>query len=81
MKLTVRISLKKSILDPQGEAISNSLKSIGFENLNSVRQGKIIELDLNENNPDRALEVARSMCNKLLVNSVIENFSIDVEPV
>lgn len=79
MKLIVRISLKKSILDPQGEAISNSLKSIGFENLNSVRQGKIIELDLNENNPDRAVELANDMCDKLLVNSVIENFSVEVE--
>ena len=81
MKLTVRISLKKSILDPQGEAISNSLKSIGFENLNSVRQGKIIELDLNESDPDHALELANAMCNKSLVNSVIENFSIEVEPI
>ena len=79
MKLIIRISLKKSILDPQGEAISNSLKSFGFRNLNSVRQGKIIELDLNETNPESGIRTAKEMCEKLLVNSVIEDFSIEIE--
>ena len=77
MKYIVRISLKSSILDPQGDAISNSLKSLGFNNINSIRQGKIIELDLKENNRERGLKIANEMCNKLLVNNVIENFSIE----
>ncbi|MDG2474011.1 MAG: phosphoribosylformylglycinamidine synthase subunit PurS [Paracoccaceae bacterium] len=79
MKLIVRISLKKSILDPQGEAISNSLKSLGFSKLNSVRQGKILELDLEETDPDCGVKIAKEMCEKLLVNSVIENYSLEIE--
>ena len=79
MKFIVRISLKSSILDPQGDAISNSLKSLGFDNINSVRQGKIIEIDLEERNLEVGLETIKKMCNKLLVNNVIENFSIENE--
>tara|TARA_Y200000002_G_C22093708_1_gene419701 strand:- start:15 stop:254 length:240 start_codon:yes stop_codon:yes gene_type:complete len=79
MKFTVRISLKNSILDPQGDAISNSLKSLGFGNINSVRQGKIIEIDLEESNAGAGMKTIERMCNKLLVNNVIENFSIETE--
>ena len=79
MKFIVRISLKSSILDPQGDAISNSLKSLGFENVSSVRQGKIIEIDLEECNLEVGLKTIKQMCNKLLVNNVIENFSIENE--
>ena len=79
MKLIVRISLKDSILDPQGQAIANSLKSLGFTEINSVRQGKIIEIDLAENKLDSGIETVEKMCDKLLVNSVIENFSIETE--
>ena len=79
MKFTVRISLKNSILDPQGDAISNSLKSLGFGNINSVRQGKIIEIDLNESDESRGMEIGKEMCNTLLVNKVIEDFSVTIE--
>ena len=79
MKFIVSISLKKSILDPQGDAIANSLKSLGFDDTISVRQGKIIEIDLEESNRNRGIETIQKMCNKLLVNSVIENFSIKTE--
>ena len=79
MKLIVRISLKDSILDPQGQAIANSLKSLGFTEINSVRQGKIIEIDLAENKLNSSIETVEKMCDKLLVNSVIENFSIETE--
>ena len=79
MKFIVRISLKDSILDPQGDAISNSLKSLGFDGINSVRQGKIIEIDLEETDCNRGIEITKKMCNKLLVNNVIENFSIETE--
>ena len=80
MKLVVRIGLKDSILDPQGEAIANSLKTLGFENINSVRQGKTIELNIDETDGKRAVELVTEMCDKLLVNKIIENFSIE-EPV
>ena len=78
MKLTVRIALKKSILDPQGEAISASLKSLGFEKVNSVRQGKIIEIDINETDSKKGLKIADKMCSELLVNNVIETYSVEV---
>ena len=79
MKFIVRISLKSSVLDPQGDAISNSLKSLGFGNINSLRQGKIIEIDLEESNLEIGLKTIKQMCNKLLVNNIIENFSIESE--
>ncbi len=79
MKFIVRISLKSSILDPQGDAISNSLKSLGFEDIKSIRQGKIIEIDLEESNRERGVETIKKMCHKLLVNNVIENFLIETE--
>ena len=79
MKFIVRISLKSSILDPQGDAISNSLKSLGFEDIKSIRQGKIIEIDLEESDVKAGKETIDRMCNKLLVNNVIENFSIETE--
>lgn len=77
MKVLVRIGLKEAILDPQGEAISNSLNSLGFEKINSVRQGKTIEIDLDETDSKRALELVTEMCDKLLVNKIIENFLIE----
>ena len=80
MKLIVRVRLNDTVLDPQGEAIANSLKTLGFQNINSVRQGKIIELDLDEIDKKRALELVTEMCDKLLVNKIIENFSIE-EPI
>ena len=77
MKFIVHISLKESILDPQGEAIANSLKSLGFKSINSVRQGKSIEISLNEKNHNRGIETINRMCDNLLVNNVIENFFIE----
>ena len=77
MKLVVRVGLKEAVLDPQGEAIAKSLKTLGFENINSVRQGKTLELDLDEIDRKRALELVAEMCDKLLVNKIIENFSIE----
>ena len=77
MKLVVHVGLKEAILDPQGEAIANSLKTLGFENINSVRQGKIIELDLKETDRKRAVQFVTEMCDKLLVNKIIEDFAIE----
>ncbi|ATX66397.1 phosphoribosylformylglycinamidine synthase subunit PurS [Roseinatronobacter bogoriensis] len=77
MKLRVFITLKPGVLDPQGEAIRHALSALGFEGVNGVRQGKMIELDLAEENADKAVDQARSMCEKLLSNTVIESYRIE----
>lgn len=76
MKLRVFVTLKAGVLDPQGEAIRHALGSLGFDGVNGVRQGKMIELDLAENDPAKAEAIARDMCEKLLANTVIESYQI-----
>ena len=66
---------KNGVLDPQGKAIENSLNQLGFENFSKIRQGKIIEIDINEDEK-KAIIVAEEMCKKLLVNLIIEDFKI-----
>ena len=80
MKIRVHVTLKNGVLDPQGKAISNALGTLGFAGINNVRQGKFIEIDVAENNPDKAREAAEAMCRKLLANTVIEDYQIDLEP-
>lgn len=77
MKMRVIVTLKSGVLDPQGEAVRHALGSLGFEGVNKVRQGKMIELDLTETDPARAEEQARQMCEKLLANTVIESYSLE----
>ena len=79
MKAKVHVTLKTGVLDPQGKAISHALESLGFEGVGNVRQGKFIELNLNETDPDKARARVGEMCEKLLANTVIENYSIDLE--
>jgi phosphoribosylformylglycinamidine synthase len=67
------------VLDPQGKAIGHALESLGFEGVGDVRQGKFIELNLNETDPDKARARVGEMCEKLLANTVIENYAIDLE--
>ena len=78
MKVRVNVTLKPGVLDPQGAAVRHSLGALGFDGINKVRQGKVIELDLNENDPIKAKSQVEEMCNKLLANTVIENFSVEV---
>lgn len=78
MKVRVDVTLKTGVLDPQGEAVCHALHSIGFAGVNSVRQSKMIELDLDETDPARATETVRAMCEKLLANTVIENYAIHI---
>ncbi len=80
MKIRVHITLKNGVLDPQGKAISNALGTLGFAGINNVRQGKFIEIDVAEDNPDKAREAAEAMCRKLLANTVIEDYQIDLDP-
>jgi len=79
MKLLISITLKEDVLDPQGLAIKNSLSSIGFDNINTVKQGKIINIDIKEKDPSKAKNHAKGMCEKLLANTVIEEYQIELK--
>ncbi len=79
MKVKIHVTLKNGVLDPQGKAIEHALAGLGFSGVDSARQGKYIELDLAENDPTKARAAAEGMCKKLLSNTVIENYSIDLE--
>ena len=76
MKFTINITLKKGVLDPQGLAIKNSLMTSGFQNIIEVKQGKLIEIDIDEENYDNAKKEVSEMCDKLLANTVIEDYKI-----
>jgi phosphoribosylformylglycinamidine synthase subunit PurS len=78
MKIRVFVTLKAGVLDPQGAAIKQSLGSLGFDGVNNVRQGKVIELDLAETDPDKARIQTSEMCDKLLANTVIENYALEI---
>lgn len=77
MKARVHVMLKTGVLDPQGEAVRHALGSLGFDGVEAVRQGKVIELDLAESDPSRAEDTVRAMCEKLLANTVIERYEIE----
>ena len=76
MKISVIITLKKDVLDPQGKVIHQTLDGMGFNNINEVRQGKYFEIDTKENDINKAKEKVEDMCKKLLANLVIENYKI-----
>ncbi|MBT6442467.1 MAG: phosphoribosylformylglycinamidine synthase subunit PurS [Alphaproteobacteria bacterium] len=75
----VHVTLKNGVLDPQGKAIEGALGSLGFEGVAGVRQGKFIEIEVAENDPERARDQVDAMCRQLLANTVIENYRIDIE--
>ena len=78
MKARVTITLKSGVLDPQGKAIEGALTGLGFSCVEDVRQGKYIELDLDETDPAKAEQAVKAMCDRLLANTVIENYRIDI---
>jgi len=78
MKARVQVMLKQGVLDPQGEAVRHALGSLGFGGVEGVRQGKVIELDLAETDRARAEAEVRAMCEKLLANTVIERYSVEL---
>ena len=78
MKLQVIVTLKKDVLDPQRSAIKNSLRNMGFKNVENVRQGKIFDLVVKEKNEIDAISKAKQMCEKLLANLTIEDYSIKI---
>ncbi|MEC7259489.1 MAG: phosphoribosylformylglycinamidine synthase subunit PurS [Pseudomonadota bacterium] len=75
MKARVHVMLKNGVLDPQGEAVRHALGALGFEGVNGVRQGKVIELDLAEGATE---DQVKDMCEKLLANTVIESYSVEL---
>ena len=79
MLAKIYITLKKDVLDPQGSVIANSLKSLGFNGIEDVRQGKYIEIKLNTKNKDTAIKQLNEMCEKLLANLVIEDYKVEID--
>ena len=78
MKARVHVMLKQGVLDPQGEAVRHALGALGFDGVNGVRQGKVIELDLAETDKSKAEAEVRKMCDKLWANTVIESYQVEV---
>ena len=78
MKAVIRIDLKDGVLDPQGKAVAHALNTLGFDAVTDARQGKIIELDLDMTDRNAAEDAAKAMCEKLLANTVIERYSIQI---
>ena len=78
MKAKIFVTLKNGILDPQGRAIQQSLHTLGFSTVEDVRMGKFIELDLNETDTTSAENTIKSMCEKLLANTVIEDYRFEL---
>ena len=78
MKARVFITLKNGVLDPQGKAIGHALNGLGFGSVGEVRQGKVIDLELSDSDPDKAKIDLKAMCEKLLANTVIENYRVEV---
>ena len=78
MRAKVYITFKDGVLDPQGKAIHHALTTLGFSGINDIRQGKLIELDLAEADADKARQAVDAMCSKLLANTVIETYQIEL---
>lgn len=79
MKANIHITLKNGVLDPQGQAIAAALAHLGFTGIGGVRVGKYIELNLNESDLGKAKAAAEAMCEKLLANTVIEKYRVEME--
>ena len=78
MKARVHVMLKDGVLDPQGEAVRHALGQLGFDGVEGVRQGKVIDLDLAETDTEAARAAVTEMCERLLANTVIESYAVDL---
>jgi phosphoribosylformylglycinamidine synthase subunit PurS len=78
MKARVTVTLKTGVLDPQGKAIEGALKSLGVAGVASVRQGKVFDIEIEDGDPARAEQTLKEAAEKLLANTVIENFKVEV---
>ena len=77
MKISATVTLKKEVLDPQGKVVSQTLKNMGYDNIVNVRQGKYFEIELNEEDKEKAKMIVEDICKKLLTNIVIEDYTIN----
>ncbi|WP_018631548.1 phosphoribosylformylglycinamidine synthase subunit PurS [Neomegalonema perideroedes] len=78
MKARVHVSLKPGVLDPQGAAVAHALGTLGFEGVKGVRQGKVLDLDLDETDPEAARAQVDAMCRQLLANTVVETWRVEI---
>ena len=79
MKVSVTVTLKKDVLDPQGKVVNQTLKNMGYENIIDIRQGKYFEIELNETDKEKAKKIIEEICKKLLANVVIEDYKIHLD--
>jgi phosphoribosylformylglycinamidine synthase len=77
LKISAIVTLKKDVLDPQGKVVNQTLKNIGYSTISSVRQGKYFEIEINETNKDKAKKIIGEICEKLLTNTIIEDYKIN----
>ena len=77
MKISVTVTLKKDVLDPQGKVVKQTLKNMGYKNIEDVRQGKYFDIELNEDDKNKAEKIIEEISQKLLTNTVIENYTIN----
>ena len=79
MKISTTVFLKKDVLDPQGKVVSQTLKNMGYKNVINVRQGKFFEIELNETNKEKAKKIVDEISKKLLTNTIIEDYTINLK--
>ncbi len=79
MKISIIVTLKKEVLDPQGKVVNQTLKNMGYENIKNVRQGKHFEIEINESDKAKAKILSEEICKKLLANMVIEDYKINLD--
>jgi len=77
LKISVTVTLKKDVLDPQGKVVKQTLINMGHENIENVRQGKYFEININENDKQKAEKIIEEICKNLLTNTVIEDYTIN----
>ena len=79
MKISATVTLKKEVLDPQGKVVSQTLKNMGYKNIVNVRQGKYFDIELDETDKEKAKKITEEICKKLLTNTVIEDYTINLK--
>ena len=79
MKISATVTLKKEVLDPQGKVVDQTLKNMGYKNIVSVRQGKYFDIELKETDKEKAKKIVEEICKKLLTNTVIEDYTINLK--
>ena len=79
MKISATVTLKKEVLDPQGKVVGQTLKNMGYKNIVNVRQGKYFNIELDETDKEKAKKIAEEICDKLLTNIVIEDYTINLK--